>query len=149
MKRILLLALLVIAASQLVLAQTVAKNSAKATANSLEATLIAKEKRKWDALKNGRWLSLKDMFAEDFISIGYEPDGAVKMSMKAQSFSQENRLPSGIEFALSDFKVVAANKDSAVITYIAAGPIKVHATSVWAKRGKEWKTVFYQATMTR
>ena len=148
MKQILILALLVIAASPLVLAQKKARSSARVTVNSLEATLIAKERQKWESLKNGQWLSLKDMFAEDCLSIGYEPDGTVKMSTRAQAFSQEGRLPS-IEFALSDFKVVWANKDSAVVTYIAAGPIKLHATSMWAKRGKEWKTVFYQATMTR
>lgn len=89
------------------------------------------------------------MFAEDFLSLGYEPDGTVKMTTKAQSFSRENRLPPGFEFTLSDFKVISANKDSVIVTYVAAGPIKVHATSVWAKRGREWKTVFYQATMIR
>jgi hypothetical protein len=149
MKRLLIFALLVIASQTLIFAQTRAKSNLSASMGSLETALIAKEKQKWEALKNGRWLSLKDMFAEDFLSIGYEPAGTVKMTTKAQSFSQENWLPPGIEFTLSDFKVVSADKDSAVVTYIATGPIKVHATSVWAKRGKEWKTIFYQATMTR
>jgi hypothetical protein len=149
MKRILIFALLLIVAAPTIFAQATASGSATVVANSIEATLVAKEKQKWEALKNGGWLSLKDMFAEDFLSIGYEPDGTVRMTTKAQSFSQENRLPPGIEFALSDFKVISAGKDSAVVTYTATGPIKVHATSVWAKRGEEWKTVFYQATMTR
>jgi hypothetical protein len=71
------------------------------------------------------------------------------MTTKAESFSQENRLPPGVEFVLSDFKIISADKKSVVLTYRAAGPIKIHATSVWTKRGKEWKTIFYQATMTR
>src|SRR4051812_34053121 len=131
MKRILMFALLLIVAAPAIFAQATASGSAPAATNSSEETLVAKEKQKWEALKNGQWLSLKDMFAEDFLSIGYEPaDGSVKMTTKAQTFSQENRLPPGIEFTLSDFKVVSAGKDSAVVTYLAAGPIKVHATSV-------------------
>lgn len=148
MRSIWILALL-FAVSPIVLAQTKAKISAKVTASSLEARLIAKEKQKFDAIKNGEWLSLKDMFAEDYLSIGYRPDGTVKINTKAQSFSGEFNLPPGIEFTLSDFKVISINKESAIITYVATGPIKVQATSVWAKRVKVWKTIFYQATMIK
>ena len=88
------------------------------------------------------------LVAKIYPAAAQEPDGTVKMTTKAQSFSQENKLPPGIEFTVSDFKVVSAGKDSAVVTYIATGPIKVHATSVWTKLDKEWKTIFYQATMT-
>jgi hypothetical protein len=148
MKRFLMFAVLVLISPSLFFAQTKAKSTVNVTGSTMGKELIAKEKSKWDALKDGRWLSLREMFAEDFLSIGYEPDGSVKMTTKAQSFSPENRLPPGIEFTVSDFKVVSAGKDSAVVTYIATGPIKVHATSVWAKLGKDWKTIFYQATMT-
>jgi hypothetical protein len=126
-----------------------AAQSKTVSENSTEATLIAKEKQKWNALKNGGWLALKEMFAEEFISIGYEPDGSVRATTKAQSFSQENRLPPGVDFVMSDFRVIWADKKNAVVTYQAAGPIKVQATSHWTKRGKNWQTVFYQATMIR
>ena len=148
MKRLLILAVFVLISPSLLFAQTKAKSTVIVTSGTMGKELIAREKSKWEALKNGRWLDLREMFAEEFLSIGYEPDGSVKMTTKAQSFSQNNRLPPGIEFTLSDFKVVSAGKDSAVVTYIATGPIKVHATSVWTKLDKEWKTIFYQATMT-
>jgi hypothetical protein len=116
---------------------------------STETELIAKEKGKFDAIKNGTWNDLRDMFAEDYRSIGYRPDGTVRMVNKAQSFAPENKLPVGIGFVLSEFNVIFADKNSAVVTYLAEGPIKIHATSVWARRDKEWKTIFYQATMTK
>jgi len=123
-----------------------AKNAAK---NSLEEMLIAKEKQKWESLTNGRWIELKDMFAEDFISIGYQPDGSVKMTTKVESFTATGALPADVKFVLSDFRIILADKKNAIITYQAAGPIKVQATSHWTKRGKNWQTVFYQATMVR
>ena len=141
MKRVLLFFLLIVTISGLASAQSKPSN--------LSSDLILKERQKWEALKAGRWLSLSDMFAEEFLSIGYEPDGSVRMTTKAQSFSPDNKLPPGIDFSVSDFKVVMVGKDSAVVTYTASGPIKVFATSVWAKRGREWKTVFYQASMIR
>ena len=139
-----ILFVMALAASGVVFAQSNSKAPVSA-----ETELIAKEKQKWDSLKTGTWNDLENMFAEDYRSIGYLPDGSVRMVTKAQSFAPENKLPAGIGFVLSDFKVIFADKNSAVVTYIAQGPIKVHASSVWARRGKEWKTIFYQATMTK
>lgn len=147
MKKIILLFGLILFCAAFVTAQN--KNAGKNSAGSLEEMLVAKEKQKWESLSNGRWLELKDMFAEDFVSIGYQPDGSVKMTNKAESFALSGALPAGISFVLSDFKIVSADKKNAVITYQAAGPIKVQATSHWTRRGKKWQTVFYQATMLR
>jgi hypothetical protein len=126
-----------------------AANSKNAVKNSLEKILIAKEKQKWESLTNGRWVELKDMFAEDFVSVGYQPDGSVKMTNKVESFAANGALPADVKFVLSDFKIISADKKNAVITYQASGPIKVQATSHWTRRGKNWQTVFYQATMLR
>ncbi len=124
-------------------------NSKNTSKNSLRDALISKENQKWESLTNGRWLELKDMFAEDFVSIGYQPDGSVKMMNKAESFTASGALPADVKFVLSDFKIISADKKNAVITYQATGPIKVQATSHWTRRGKIWQTVFYQATMIR
>lgn len=118
-------------------------------ATSLEEMLAAREKQKWEALANGRWLELKEWFAEDFVSIGYQPDGSVKMMNKTETFATTGTLPAGINFTLGDFKKVSADKKNIIITYKADGPIKVQAASHWTKRGKNWQTVFYQATMIR
>ena len=114
-----------------------------------ETLLIRLEKLKWDALKSGNMSSLSETFADDYQSIGYFPDGSVRMTTKSQTLAAQNKLPPDINFVLSDFKVIFADKNSAVVTYLAEGPIKVHATSIWAKRGKRWQTIFYQATMIK
>ena len=153
MKKIILILALILSCSAFAAAQgkkaSNASNSKNAAKNSLEETLIAKEKQKWESLVNGRWLELKDMFAEDFISIGYQPDGSVKMTNKVESFAAGGALPADVKFALSDFKIILADKINVIITYQAAGPIRVQASSHWTKRGKNWQTVFYQATMIR
>ena len=153
MKKIILIFALVLFCSTLATAQSKTANDVSngksAAKNSLAETLIAREKQKWESLANGRWLELKDWFSEDFVSIGYQPDGSVKMTNKAESFAAAGALPADIKFVLSDFRIVSADKKNAVVTYQAAGPIKVQATSHWTKRGKNWQTVFYQATMIR
>ncbi len=148
MKKVILICVLILTCVSLAAAQskTSSNNSAK---NSLKEMLIKRESQKWELLSNGRWLESKNMFADDFISIGYQPDGSVKMTNKAESFTASGALPAGVKFVLSDFKIISADKKNAVITYQASGPIKVQATSHWTKRGKNWQTVFYQATMLR
>ncbi len=71
------------------------------------------------------------------------------MTDKAESFAAAGALPADVKFVLSDFKIILADKKNAVITYLATGPIKVQATSHWTKRGTNWQTVIYQATMIR
>lgn len=153
MKKTILMLALVLSCSTFAAAQgktaNDVSNTENAEKNSLAETLIAKEKQKWESLASGSWLELKEMFAENFVSIGYQPDGSVKMTNKAESFVASGALPADVKFALSDFKIILADKKNAVVTYQAAGPIKVQATSHWTKRGKNWQTVFYQATMIR
>jgi hypothetical protein len=149
MKKVVLMCVLVLTCVSFAAAQGKTPNNSSSAANSLEKTLIAREKQKWESLTNGRWAELKDMFAEDFVSIGYQPDGSVKMTNKAESFASSGALPADVKFVLGDFKIISADKKNAVITYTATGPIKVQATSHWTKRGANWQTVFYQATMIR
>jgi hypothetical protein len=148
MKKVILICILVLTCVSFAAAQSKTANNGGA-ANSLEEMLIAREKQKWESLTNGRWAELKDLFAEDFVSIGYQPDGSVKMTNKTESFAASGALPPDVKFVLSDFKIISADKKNAVITYQASGPIKIQATSHWTKRGKNWQTVFYQATMLR
>lgn len=148
MKKVILICVLVLTCASFAAAQGKTPNNGSAT-NSLAEMLIAREKQKWESLTNGRWAELKDMFAEDFVSVGYQPDGSVKMTNKAESFASSGALPADVKFVLSDFKIILADKKNAVITYQASGPIKIQATSHWTKRGKNWQTVFYQATMLR
>ena len=93
MKKVILLFGLILFCAAFAAAQK--QNDWQKFRNSLEEMLIAKEKQKWESLSNGRWSELKDMFAEDFVSIGYQPDGSVKMTNKAESFASSGALPAG------------------------------------------------------
>jgi len=119
MKKTILIFALVLSCSAFAAAQsktaTNVSTNKNSTKNSVEEVLIAKEKQKWEALMNGRWLELKDLFAEDFISIGYQPDGSVKMTTKADSFAATGRLPADVKFVLSDFKMISADKKMSLL----------------------------------
>ena len=121
-----------------------------AQSNNWDSILIDRENAKWEALKTGNFGLHSDWLAEDFSSIGYMPDGSVYRMEKTNLSKPTNpgekgTLPAAI-FLLSNFKVVNASETVRLITYQADGPINLYVTSVWSKRGNEWKTVFYQAT---
>jgi hypothetical protein len=117
---------------------------------SVDSMLVDREKIKWEGLKTGNFGLHSDWFADDFTSIGYMPDGSVYRMEKANVAKPTNpgekrNLPTAV-FFVSNFKVVNASETVRLITYQADGPINLYVTSVWSKRGNEWKTVFYQAT---
>lgn len=120
--------------------------STEGVAGVPDTLLIEREKQKWQALESGKWTSVADWFDEHFIAISYGVMGSPKMTNKAQTFAVNPRLPPGVGFALKDFKVIRANGETSVVTYLARGPVAFYASSVWVKRDGEWKTIFYQAT---
>ena len=159
MKPKLLLSLLLLALAPWTRLGATDKAKETAPAQSLESILTAKERQKWDAFKTGPSADIFEMFADDFVSIGYKlgpPPLTVEMTTKKQMLLAGERS-SPAEFILSDFHVIAPNSDTAIVTYKARGTANtppgpefiIHATSVWVKRGERWQTVFYQATLTR
>jgi hypothetical protein len=121
-----------------------------AQSDNLDSMFIGREKAKWEALKTGNFGLHNEWFTDDFSSIGYMPDGSVYRMEKSNLAKPTNpgekgKLPAA-DFLLSNFKVINASETVRLVTYQADGPINLYVTSVWSKRGNEWKTVFYQAT---
>jgi hypothetical protein len=93
------------------------------------------------------------MFAEDFGGISVGPAGPQwgDHSGVVGNLKIFPNLPAGA-FTLVDFHVTTLAAGSIVVTYKITGPGPTGATwtainsSIWVKRGHEWKTVFYQAT---
>jgi hypothetical protein len=52
--------------------------------NKDDTILINKEKAKWEALKTGDLDMYNKWFADDFVSIGYMPDGSVYRAWKSE-----------------------------------------------------------------
>jgi hypothetical protein len=125
--------------------------NASAQNNKNEDTmLINKEKQKWEALKTGKLLMQNNWFADDFVSIGYMPDGSVyrtekKNLAKPTNAAEKRELPPAI-FMLSNFKTITVSPGVKIITYQADGLVNLYATTTWVKRNNEWKSIFYQAT---
>lgn len=115
--------------------------------NDVDALLISREQQKWKALSTKSFGAHAEWFAEDFVSIGYLPDASVYRT----GFGKQAEFPDMADFPaatfeLSGFKTVDAAPGVKVLSYQADGPVNLYATTVWAKRKGQWKSVFYQAT---
>lgn len=120
------------------------------SANSLEETLIAREKEVWDAIKKKELQRFASYLAEDQL---YVSDDGVRT--KAESVKQlgEATIP---DVRLDDWKVLMIDKDAAIVTYRATAPAPAcgpetaarvqRNTTVWAKRGGKWLAIFHQDT---
>jgi len=165
MKRITLLALLVLAASSCA-TTTQAPSDANANANAnanvsaspkpkaemstTADTIIAREKEIWETIKAMNPDRFAAMLADDFVYVSedgiYGKAGTVDGIMGV--------APTDI--SLADWKVVMLDKDAAVVTYTVSlkgtsggKPIRetpVRAGSLWANRGGKWVGVFHQDT---
>lgn len=163
MKRIILLALLVLAASSCATttqapgeangnanANTSASPTPKAEANTTADTVIAREKDIWEMMKAKNPDGLAAMLADDFVYVS--EDGVYDKAGTVDGI--KGVAPTDI--SLADWKVVMLDKDAAVVTYtiILKGtsggkPIRetpVRAGSLWANRGGKWVGVFHQDT---
>lgn len=90
----------------------------------------------------------RELLAEQFIEIG--PDGARYDKRAVLQIIAAN--PPQVVTA-SDFVVIQAGRDAAVVNYIVEstmpdGSHRRHtASSVWARQGSGWMLVFHQGTM--
>jgi hypothetical protein len=118
-----------------------------------QAPLLTRlEESKWAALSSGRWSTVEPLYSEAFLSVSVGPDGLLRLSDRAATFSPATSPPAA-EFRLSDLKVLRAGHDAAVVTYKATGPlgfpitpVRLFATSVWARERGQWRTVFFHAS---
>jgi hypothetical protein len=163
MKRIILLAALLLAATACKTAEAPSNANATPPANtnasstpkaeattSTDSPVIAKEKEIWDNIKKKDPEAFAAMLAEDFVYISN--DGLYDKAGTVNGIKQI--APTDI--TLSDWKTVMANKDTAVVTYTVEmkgtsggepmPPGAMRAGSVWVNRGGKWVGVFHQDT---
>ena len=117
------------------------------SAKEIESMLIKKEQQKWDLFGQGDIAAASELYADDFINLGFTPTGMVRQNKK-ESFDMLAQVPpisGGI--SLTDFLVVHGDEHSAVVSYKVAAPFgNLYVSSVWAERNGTWTTVFYQAS---
>ncbi|HEX8653372.1 MAG TPA: nuclear transport factor 2 family protein [Pyrinomonadaceae bacterium] len=162
MKRMILLASLLLAASGCA-TETQAPNNTPAPSSNVnaaatpqtaatisEADIIAREKQIWDALKNKDYDGFAAMLADDQLEVF-----GSGVNDKATSVNGVKSLVL-TDAALSDWKVVVIDKDAAVVTYTASlkgtqngKPLPTNterASTAWVNRGGKWLAVYHQGT---
>ena len=115
--------------------------------------LIGLEAGKWNpASLAGGVASLAGLFAPDFVSVEYGSDfsGGVVRRTLPELLAGPPLPPASFE--LSEWRAIRPSDDVVVLSYRVEGKSfawKAYAASVWANRGGEWRTVFYQASKAR
>src|SRR5947209_13512456 len=105
------------------------------------------EKAVWDAIKAKNSDAFAAFLASNSMEV--EPEGVMDKAGSAKGVTQFDAS----KFALSDFKEVKLDGDSALVTYVVKGPgakgqteVMRH-TTVWNNRGGKWTAYFHQGTM--
>lgn len=164
MKRIILLAALLLAANACKTAEAPSNANAttppantnvastpkaEATANT-DSPAIAQEKQIWDNIKKKDPAAFAAMLTEDFVYVS--GDGVYDKAGTVNGIKQIEAT----DIALSDWKTVMVNKDAAIVTYTVnmkgtsggnpMPPGAQRAGSLWVNRGGKWMGVFHQDT---
>lgn len=146
MKKIFVFMMIAIAASSAVFGQMKSKDGG----NSVDAQLIALEKRAWEEWKNKNGSFYKTLLIDEAVNVTAE--GVADKSQIIKNVSSGCEVKS---FSLDNIKVIMLDKDAAILTYTAMQdgvcggktiPAKVLASSVYVKRGGKWLNAFYQET---
>lgn len=163
MKRIILLAMLLLAASGCAKTAEAPSNNAptqptnmnasatpKPATSTAAADVIAKEKEIWDAITKKQPEAFAAMLADDFVYVS--SDGVHDKAGTVNGI----KMMEPMEATFSDWKTVMLDKDTVAVSYTitlkgtgggqAASVPPVRGGSVWANRGGKWIGVFHQDT---
>ena len=145
MKKIILILMIVIAATSAAFSQTkMAKDS------KVEAQIIALEKAGWEAWKNKNAAWYQTNITEDFLLVNSEA-----VSTKAEVVKSTATDCDVKSYSLDNFKFVMLDKNTALMTYTATQdgvcsgktiPANVRASVNYVKRGGKWLEAFYMET---
>ena len=146
-----------------IVALVLTSTAAPAQSPSGPDTLIQRlETAKWRPSVLGPRKALLDLFAPDFMSVEYEPDGTfagVRRVVNAKKLLEAGgedaliRALNAMTFVLSDWRFQHLSPGVVLVSYQVASPqfrnTHLWATSVWRRSGGEWRTSFYQASTAR
>jgi hypothetical protein len=146
-----------------IVALVLGTTAAPAQSPSGPDTLIQRlETAKWRPSVLGPRKALHDLFAPDFMTVEYEPDGTfagvhrVVNAKKLLEVGGEDALIKALAattFTLSDWHFQHLSPVVVLVSYQVASPqfgdTRLWATSVWRRVGEEWQTSFYQASAAR
>jgi hypothetical protein len=122
-----------------------------AFASTEDAWLVSTEKSMWEMWKQKDAKSFAALLADDFYDVFLNGKTAGKEELMRSFLEAEL-----IDYSIGDVRVVPLAPDARLLVYRAhvhgrAGgkelEYDVDVTSVWAKRGGAWKSVFYRESL--
>jgi uncharacterized protein (TIGR02246 family) len=163
MKRLAICILLISAATLCVSQEDKAKKTtpaatsaaAPANASAVEEAIKKNEHSLWEAWKNHNNKPFEEMMAEDSIMLDDPSSGFMDKKTMVSKMSDPSMQCDVKSYSFENEHVTWIDKDAAILHYsanvdAACGgeklPEKVHAASVWAKRGGKWMAVSHQET---
>ncbi len=122
------------------------------TGGTADAELIRMESAKWDPASLANPFALMAMFSREMLSVdpGADLQGGVERRTWKEILAY-GPLP-GWKVKLGEWRALHPSADVVVLSYKVTGVTvdwKAYATSVWARREGQWKTVFYQASTAK
>jgi hypothetical protein len=129
-----------------------AKPKAKLSANAAtEQKLVDMEKSLWEAWKNHDSAPFQKLLSAD--SVNVTPTGVSSTEQAVKDVSGSDCKVNS--YSVEDPKTTWVDKDAVLLTYKATQdavcggqkpPDTVWASSLWVKKGNEWKAAFHQET---
>jgi hypothetical protein len=157
MKRVVLIVVLMMVGASVSFGQATKSKTdksmkASASANPVADAIIAKERQVLDALMKKDAATFNSLVASDAILNG--PNGRMKVAdFTKDAFGPDYTLSNS---AIEDPQVMMIDKDAAILTYKSTGTetfkgqtqtASSYATSIWVKRGGQWKAIFHQESL--
>jgi len=127
---------------------------------AVDSELQRLESAKWHPSSIGSREAHLALFADDFVTVEYGADlhGGVERKIGAKTLMSGNEAAGLFQFLdqtkfdLTDWRFIHADENVVVVSYHVSAlsfAWKAYATSVWAKRGDRWQTLFYQASTAK
>jgi hypothetical protein len=146
-----------------IVALMLGSTTASAQSSSAADTLLQRlETAKWRPSVLGPRKALHDLFAPDFMTVEYDPNGAfagVHRKVNARRLLDTGgedaliKALNAMTFTLSDWRFQHLSPTVVLVSYQVASPefgdTSLWATSIWRRAGDKWQTAFYQASTAR
>jgi hypothetical protein len=144
MRRLLVLAFLALPAASV--------PAAEPEPGAPDAELMRMEALKWRPASLAHPFELMSMFSDEMLSVEYGADlhGGAERRTWGEILAY-GPLPAW-NVKLGEWRALHPSADVVILSYKVTGVSidwRAYATSVWARRGGKWKTVFYQASTAR
>lgn len=110
------------------------------------ATMEAKEKSVWQAVKDKKMDDFKNFLADNFVAV--YSDGVYDKAHEVETVAKIDTK----SFAMSDFKLTTTDPDTAIVTYMCKIESTVdgkdvsgdyNCASIWQMKNGKWQAVFH------